>query len=125
MQTYKVTSSEVKKTGVRTTKNGKQMPWTLYVLTVEGSDLKPSGFDKVEAGDYVTIKETQNGDYTNYNYSKVDSENQPAAVSTGGGSDPRAVKLLVLIAEQLDKITDQVGAEKIITKEKLLDVLQG
>lgn len=129
MTQYKVVSSEVKKTGT-SNKNGKAIPWTLYVLTLEGTDIKPGGFAKVEPGDMIVVKEVKNGDYTNYNYEKAEVGEvtapddgatapvsaQPASTptATGSGADPRALKLLVLVAEQIG-----------VDKNQIMDILTG
>jgi hypothetical protein len=107
----KVTSVEVKKTG-----QGPKGPWTLYNITVDDNESKYiSGFDKVEVGDTVEVSSVQNGEYTNWNYKKPKaSKGSTAAPSAGGAADPRTLKLLVVIAEQ-------VGVEK----ETVLSILEG
>lgn len=115
---YKVLTSEVKKTGSSTTKNGAQRPWTLYVLTLEGTDIKPSGFEKVQPGDMVSLKAVENVKdgvtYTNHNYEKVDTgTTSQAQTASTGGEDKRVLKLLTVIAEQIG-----------VDRQQLMDILQ-
>lgn len=112
--TATVESSVVKKTG-----QGKRGPWTLYVAKLNDGR-EAGGFDNVQPGDVVEIETVQNGDYTNYNFKKLkdqpagggqtaapaQSNDQPAA----GGRDPRVVKILVLIAEQVGVDREKVMA---------------
>ena len=105
------------------TGTGKRGPWTLYkVTTTDGQE--PTGFDFVQNGETIEITQTQNGQYVNLNYAKVDPAAvqqaapaaapapapaayqapaaQPAAAPAPATSaDPRALKLLVLIAQQM------------------------
>ena len=116
---YTVESSSVKKQGV-----GAKGPWTIYQLKIVGDPQEPTGFDPVNPGDKVTISQVQNGKYTNLNYEKVESQapaaqaQQPATTPVGapaaGSSDPRVVKLLVVIAEQIG-----------VDKNQILNVLGG
>lgn len=105
---YKVKSVSVLKTG-----SGDKGPWTLYELELEGYDKRVKGFHKVEVGDMVDVTVKENGQYTNYNYTKAKSTG--GSTSAGGGaSDPRALKLLTVVAEQ-------VGVDK----QVILDILDG
>jgi len=105
------------------TGQGKRGPWTLYkVTTTDGQE--PTGFDFVNNGETIEVTQTQNGQYVNLNYAKVDPTAvqqapaaapapaaqpayqpptaQPAAAPAPATSaDPRALKLLVLIAQQM------------------------
>ena len=116
---YTVESSSVFKQGV-----GANGPWTIYKLKLVGDPQEPTGFDPVQPGDKVTITQVQNGNYTNLNYKKVDAQPAaaapaqqaaaPAAAPAAGNSDPRVVKLLVVIAEQIG-----------VDKNQILNVLGG
>lgn len=113
---YKVTGVETKTGTAQSGKNAGK-PYTLYIATLEGTDIKPSGFEKVEIGDMVDITEKQNGQYTNHNFTKVKESTVGQGVSGttySNNSDPRAVKLLTLIAEQIG-----------VDKQTILDVLDG
>ena len=108
------------------TGQGKRGPWTLYkVTTTDGQE--PTGFDFVNNGETIEVTQTQNGQYVNLNYAKVDPAAvqqapvaapaaapvayqppaaQPAAAPVAApapatSADPRALKLLVLIAQQM------------------------
>lgn len=105
------------------TGQGKRGPWTLYkVTTTDGQE--PTGFDFVNNGEAIEVTQTQNGQYVNLNYAKVDPSAvqqaapaaapaayqppaaQPAATPVAApapatSADPRALKLLVLIAQQM------------------------
>lgn len=105
------------------TGQGKRGPWTLYkVTTTDGQE--PTGFDFVNNGETIEVTQTQNGQYVNLNYAKVDPaavQQAPAAApapaaqpayqppaaapvaapAPATSADPRALKLLVLIAQQM------------------------
>ena len=104
------------------TGTGKRGPWTLYkVTTTDGQE--PTGFDFVQNGETIEITQTQNGQYVNLNYAKVDPATvqqaapaaapapaqapyqapaaAPAPAAPATSADPRALKLLVLIAQQM------------------------
>lgn len=108
------------------TGTGKRGPWTLYkVTTTDGQE--PTGFDFVQNGETIEITQTQNGQYVNLNYAKVDPAAvqqaapaaapapaqapyqapaaqpvaAPAPAAPATSADPRALKLLVLIAQQM------------------------
>lgn len=104
------------------TGTGKRGPWTLYkVTTTDGQE--PTGFDFVQNGETIEITQTQNGQYVNLNYAKVDPATvqqaapaaapapaqapyqapaaAPAQAAPATSADPRALKLLVLIAQQM------------------------
>ncbi len=110
---YKVISTEFIKNG-----SGAKGPWTLYKAILEGTDIKPSGFAALQPGDMVTVEEKINGEYTNYNYTKVkagaSAAPAPSTQPAVSGGDPRALKLLTVIAEQ-------IGVEK----QVILDILAG
>lgn len=108
---YKVISSEVFKQGT-----GSKGPWAIYQVQLEGypGNHRITGFDAVQPGQLVTVEATQNGEYTNYNYKIVKGASPTATApskTTGvAGSDPRALKLLVLIAEQVGVSPDEIAA---------------
>lgn len=115
---YTVATATVFKTGT-----GAKGPWTIYKLTLVGDAQEPTGFDQVVPGDKVTVTQTQNGQYTNLNYKKVQgaaaapaaaapAATAPNAAAPVAGSDPRIMKMLVTIAEQ-------VGVDK----NAILDIL--
>ena len=95
----------IKENGVQfKTGTGKRGPWTLYkVTTTDGQE--PTGFDFVQNGETIEITQTQNGQYVNLNYTKVDpaavQQAAPAPAAPATSADPRALKLLVLIAQQM------------------------
>lgn len=104
---YTVESATVFKQGT-----GAKGPWTIYKLTLQGDAQQPTGFDQVVPGDKVTVEQVQNGQYTNLNYKKVQAPQGQAAPAQGAtapaaaapaatGNDPRVIKLLVMIAEQI------------------------
>lgn len=117
-------SFTVKTATVFKTGTGAKGPWTIYKLTLENDPQEPTGFDQVQPGDQVDVTQTQNGQYTNLNYKKVEGAAAAAAPAQGaapasapaasGSSDARVLKLLVIIAEQ-------VGVDK----DQILEVLQG
>lgn len=121
MQEYKVLTTEVFKQGV-SAKNNK--PWTIFKVTVEGREGFVTGFDKVNPGEMVTIKEVQNGDYTNYNYEKV--KDAPQTTVSSGGSDKTTLRVVVLMAELLAEIAPQVGLERDTQsiKQQIADILE-
>lgn len=112
---YTVESASVFKQGTGT--NG---AWIIYKLKLVGDPQEPTGFDMVMAGDKVTVAQaetTKNGKtYKNLNYKKVEgaqgaSTNNavaPAQTASAGGGDPRVVKLLVVIAEQIGVDKNQI-----------------
>lgn len=112
---YKVISTEVIKQGT-----GQKGPWTLYGATVEGSDTKPAGFTPVQPGDFISVEAKQNGQYTNYNYTKVDgaptASAAPVSAATTPTGDPSLRKMLgVLIA-----LAEQMG----VPKERIMEALE-
>lgn len=97
---------------------GAKGPWTLYkVMTTDGQE--PTGFDFVQPGEIIELTQTQNGQYTNLNYKKSTMAAAPAQVApnpayaqpapvgagtptpTPAGNDPRVLKLMVTMAEQV------------------------
>jgi hypothetical protein len=112
---YTVESASVFKQG-----EGTKGPWTIYKLKLVGNQQEPTGFDMVMAGDKVTVAQTEttkNGKtYKNLNYTKVEGAQAastsnvaaPAQTASAGGGDPRVVKLLIVIAEQIGVDKNQI-----------------
>ena len=122
MQTGTVANCAQYKTGV-----GANGPWTLYEVTLADGQ-KARGFTFVTNGQTVELDSVQNGQYTNLNYKVLKdgaapAQNpqpvaQPAYTPPAPAqtiqaptptSDPRALKLLVLIANQMAIDTNQIN----------------
>lgn len=105
------------------TGTGKKGPWTLYKVTTTDNQ-EPTGFDFVQPGEIIELTQTQNGQYTNLNYAKVDgaapqaaapaaapaanlpagspaAQAQAAPVAVGGDEGKRILAMLTVIATQL------------------------
>lgn len=116
-----VSTCTVFKTGT-----GKKGPWTLYKVTTQDGQ-EPTGFDFVNPGDAIEVTQTQNGQYTNLNYKKVDGAAAPAAAPAtspgaaapaagqpaAGASDPRVLRLLIVMAEQIG-----------VPNERIMEILE-
>lgn len=114
---YTVETASVFKEG-----QGVNGPWVIYKLKLSGNPQEPTGFDVVNPGDQVTVEQvetTKNGKtYKNLNYKKVEgAQTAPAAAPSAAptqdatpaaGNDPRVVKLLVVIAEQIGVDKNQI-----------------
>lgn len=98
-----------------TGKNGK--PYTMYKAQL-ADGREATGFVQVAPGTMVEVTETQNGQYTNLNYALQQGnaaqaapdqqQAAPAATPAASGSDPRVLKLMVLICEQVGVPTERI-----------------